>query len=41
LILTGTDTGSGTIKDINGNLLDGDSNGNPGGDYWTVFGRVG
>ena len=41
LILVGTEAGGDVIRDLAGNNLDGDNNGEPGGDYWTSFTSVG
>lgn len=41
LQLIGTDTGSGAIEDANGCNLDGDNDGNTGGNYSTTFGILG
>jgi hypothetical protein len=41
LKLIGTDTGNGSIKDLNGSPLDGNSNLTPGGDFETRFRLVG
>jgi hypothetical protein len=41
LILIGTDVGDGVIKDVKGNVLDGDADGNAGGDFKLLLVHVG
>jgi hypothetical protein len=41
LTLLGTNRGSGVVKDLAGNALDGDGDGQPGGDFSMTFVRVG